>query len=95
MNKVLIAKLQCRTAEFSIGASTLRNQGAKGVVARARALLKDLDLRLYSCKSRGAFRRQLDTDTEWIRRRLPSGARHWGTARKALNIFLRDARYSA
>lgn len=87
--------MQGRTAELAIGASTLRNQGAKGVVKKARELLKRVDLKRYSCKSHARFRAQLDRDTLWVRRNLPRGARHWGTARKALNIFLRDARYNS
>jgi len=33
----------------------------------------------------------LDRHTEALRRRFPLKARHWGAARKALNLFLMDA----
>lgn len=33
-------------------------------------------------------------ETERLRMALPKGARHWGLARKLLNIFLRDATYN-
>jgi hypothetical protein len=29
-----------------------------------------------------------------VRRKLPVGAQHWGTARKCLNIYLRDVLYN-
>jgi len=40
------------------------------------------------------FERLLDQETLTFKRRLPAGARHWGTARKALDVFLRDAAYN-
>jgi len=36
----------------------------------------------------------LDAATARLQRALPTGARGWGTARKVLNIFLRDAAYN-
>ncbi len=36
----------------------------------------------------------MDDHTERLQGSLPAPARHWGIARKALNIFLRDALYT-
>jgi hypothetical protein len=82
-------------AELAIGSSTLRNQGAKGVVRSAREFLKRINLETFRAESAGAFDARLDSATEELRRRLPEGARNWGAARKALNVFLRDVLYNS
>jgi hypothetical protein len=94
MNQELIDRLVERTADLAIGASTVRNQGAVGVVRAARRTLRRLDLASYRISGVSRFGDLLDRDTEKIRRALPMGARHWGTARKCLNIFLRDILYN-
>lgn len=95
IDRELIRKLQDRIAELAIGNSTLRNQGAKGVPRKARELLKTIRLDRYSkCRSQQDFSEKLDSDTDRIKERLPRGARHRGTARKALNIFLRNVLYN-
>lgn len=83
-----------RTAELAIGASTLRNQGAKRVVSASREFLKELDLGSFRAKSQEGFRARLNASTKRLRNRLPKGAKNWGAARKALNIFLRDVLYN-
>lgn len=90
MNETLLQKMQKHVAEVAISASTLRNLGVDGVVVRARLLLRELDLSRFAVSSQTAFEELLDFETQRIRRQLPPGARHWGAARKALNIFLRD-----
>jgi hypothetical protein len=90
MDEVLLHNMQKYVAEVAISASTLRNQGAEGVVAKARMLLSTVELSRFAVSSRTAFVELLDSETQHIRHQLPRGARHWGTARKALNIFLRD-----
>ena len=85
--------LQTRVAEVAIGASTLRNQGARGVVQSTREFLKRLDLRLFRVDNPQAYRARLEQATAELRMSLPGGTRHWGTARKALNIFLRNVLY--
>jgi hypothetical protein len=42
-----------------------------------------------------AFPQLLDTTTNALRLQLPSPFQFWGTARKCLNIFLREASYNA
>lgn len=86
--------LQWRTAELAIGRSTLRNQGAPGVVAAARKYLRELNLADFRIRSRSEFTAVLDKHTGKLKSKLPQRARNWGTARKALNIFLRDALYN-
>jgi hypothetical protein len=94
MNKQFIKFLQYRTAEVAIGPSTLRNQGNKGVVAAARNYLKTIDLFKFSVTTERRFKSVLDTHTNKLKISFPKGARHWGTARKALNLFLRDVLYN-
>ena len=86
----LLDLFQRRVAEGAVGASAMRNQGSKDVVRRVRAYLSDLNLGYFVVKREKLFRGRLDRHTELLRRRLPSGAKHWGTARKALTLFLQD-----
>lgn len=53
-----------------------------------------LDLQQYSVSDENTFRRQLDVDTNRLMTALPQQYRFWGVARKAVNIFLRDAFYN-
>ena len=94
MNQKTIDYLKRRTAELAIGSSTLRNQGAAGVAKTTRQFLANLDLKFFSVNSVQEFNKILDRSTKNLIRVLPEGARNWGTARKALNIFLRDCVYN-
>lgn len=94
MNDELVERLIRRTADLAIGPSTVRNQGAAGVVRAARIALRKIDLGRYQRASQGSFPSLLQGDTRLTQSRLPAGARHWGTARKCLNIFLRDILYN-
>jgi hypothetical protein len=89
MNPELVDKVRLRTAELAVGPSTVRGAGAKGVVRAARDGLKAVPLRRFRVRSRRAFERELEFQTEELRARLPRGTRHWGVARKVLNIYLR------
>lgn len=86
--------IQRYIAYGSVGASTVRGLRTKGVVDAAREALRDLNLKPYGDGTAKSFRKTLDADTEDVRRALPSGARHWGVARKVLNIFLRGSLYN-
>ena len=90
----LIGKFQSRTAELAIGPSTLRNQGAPGVVDTARKYLMRLDLKQFNDCTQKDFQGVLDKETKKLQNQFPEGAKNWGAARKALNIFLRDALYN-
>src|SRR6266568_1385296 len=93
-NDSLLRLIEARTAIAAIGASTLRNQGARNVVSNTRGFLRRLDLKQFTGLSTSGFRQSLDTQTKKLQKALPVGARNWGAARKALNIFLRDVLYS-
>jgi hypothetical protein len=64
------------------------------VVPVARTFLEQLPLRRFGTSQSAAFCSHLDRATEELLSGLPDGARHWGLARKLLNIFLRDALYT-
>ncbi|MDW7762062.1 MAG: hypothetical protein SCM96_15655 [Acidobacteriota bacterium] len=87
----LLQAFQSRTARISVGASTVRGRGNAGVVAAARRHLRQLDLSMFG---QPQFFDNLNVATIALRDSLPSGARHWGLARKVLNIFLRDCLYN-
>jgi hypothetical protein len=53
-----------------------------------------MDLTPFGVSRLSTFRARLDRRTADLQRFMPKGAKGWGTARKALNIFLRDAFYT-
>lgn len=83
-----LRKIQNRLANGATGSSALRNQGAAGVARVAREFLSRLDLGPLGKVPPGRYTKTLDTWTKRLRRKLPQGAQNWGTARKALNLFL-------
>jgi len=93
-NDKLLGAVQSRAARAAIGASAMRGRGNKGAVAACRSFLCQLDLSPFGTTNGAAFAEALDRSTKELRARLPRGAQHWGLARKALNIFLRDAFYT-
>jgi hypothetical protein len=94
MKEELIRLLQYRTAEGATGPSALRNQGNSGVLAAARHFLKAINLFKFSVTTERRFNSVLDAYTNDLKVSFPKGARHWGTARKALNLYLRDVLYN-
>ena len=86
--------IQSRTARVAIGASTVRGRGNTGTVAAARAFLRSLPLQRFALRNASKFAQALDRTTNDLRAALPRTARHWGLARKILNIFLRDCLYT-
>ena len=98
--KMPICLIQKHIAQLSIGASTLRGQG-RGAARTARDYLGTLPLDTFVAGDRAHFRRALNKHTKRLAGMLPSppGRRppcgvNWGAARKALNIFLRNALYN-
>ena len=83
-----LSNMQTYVANIAISGSTLRNQGAQGVVAAARKFLGDLALRELVCTEPPQYACLLTKWTTEMRSRLPVNARHWGTARKAINVFM-------
>jgi hypothetical protein len=90
----LLQAFQSRAARVAVGASTVRGRGNAGVVAASREFLRHLDLAGFGDPRERSFNRRLDAATDALRRSLPRGARHWGLARKVMNIFLRDCLYT-
>jgi hypothetical protein len=88
-----IQAVQSRVARIAVGASTVRGRGNSGVVAAARKHLRHVDLARFGTEPR-AYRRALDRESLALLAVLPKAARHWGLARKLLNIFLRDCFYT-
>jgi hypothetical protein len=93
--EAFLRMVQSRAARIAIGASTVRGQGNKGIVAAARGFLCNVSLRRFSnVTDESKFQQTLDACTEELRLAFPASAQHWGIARKALNIFLRDSLYT-
>lgn len=89
----LLGAIQSRTARVAITASASRGRGNSGVVAASRNFMRVLDLAEFG-RNPAAFTRALNASTRSLLSKLPRRARRWGTARKLLNIFLRDCLYS-
>ncbi|MDO9151211.1 MAG: hypothetical protein Q7U33_07535 [Methylotenera sp.] len=83
-----------RQASTSIGASTARGMGPKGTIQAARKYLKSLDLKRLKKRSQTAFIEELEIATGELMNCLPKDHRHWGSARKFINIFLRGCCYN-
>lgn len=92
MDAITLRRLQRFHAE-AIPANAIRNQGAKGVLKAIRDHLACSDLATLVTGDDVAFARRLQRATSNLMRRLPEPGRHWGAARKALNLFLRDCTY--
>ena len=82
-----------RLANTTISSSTLRNQGAPGVINQARYFLKNLDLQNFATDNEAIFLKELDKQTNLLRLSFPNKSQHWGTARKAINLFLAETNY--
>jgi hypothetical protein len=90
----LLPVIQSFVSTESGGASTLRGQGAGGMVRVARTYCSAIDLSVFGTSRLSSFSVQLDETTEDLRLKFPQGGRHWGAARKVMNVFLRNAYYN-
>ena len=77
---------------FGIG--VVRNMGPKGYLDCICKFLKKVNLEELSNKGPSQYPKFLDQQTEKPVRHMPREARHWGVARKCLNLFFRDALYN-
>jgi hypothetical protein len=99
MENDFIGTIRKKTVISAIGVSALRNQGP-GVLGKAQKFCEDMDLSIYSkAENEQEFQSYLDKNTEKMLDLFaaapdPIPNRPWGTARKALNLFLRDALYN-
>lgn len=91
--KDFITTLQRMVAVTAVGPSALRGQG-KGVLGAAQDFLARLSLARLPKSNAKRFRAWLDRRTEALLDVLPVENRPWGAARKAVNLFLRDALYN-
>jgi hypothetical protein len=89
-----IKLVQCHVARVALSSSTLRNQGAPNVTTIARDYCAKVDLSIFVRSSEAEFVKALEKCTVELQYKFPEGARRWGTARKALNVFLRDCFYN-
>ncbi|MBW8049630.1 MAG: hypothetical protein FVQ77_04690 [Cytophagales bacterium] len=98
MNKSDFYKLlHRRLAQNAIGASTIRNQGDKGLIKICRDYLEhkiDLTEFFNSLSDSTEYRKFLNRHTNAIVKLFPKTAKSWGAARKGLNLFLRDLTYN-
>src|SRR5436309_5214870 len=90
----VLAALQFHIARASLGPSSMRGAGSTGVVGAGRTFLGDLDLGRFSTSNERRFQMELDRATDGLLDAFPRRARHWGLARKGLNIFLRECLYT-
>jgi hypothetical protein len=74
--------------------SIVRKMGPAGTLKCIRNFIKDLDLTAISKTDASNYTATLNEQTKVFQQVLPSGARHWGIARKCLNLFFRDALYN-
>jgi hypothetical protein len=89
MEKPDFLKLMQRyVANIAISGSTLRNQGAKGVIEATRDFLAKLDLSKLQTIQPSTYPGILNEWTDSLKEALPPNANHWGTARKAINVFM-------
>jgi hypothetical protein len=78
-------------AYTSVGPSTVRGQRNPGLVSKLRELLSAVDLADIASREPQDFPNSLESETRRIEQNMPAASRHWGIARKVLNIFLRGA----
>ena len=93
MKAKLVQQMQSYVAETCVGASAIRNQGGSGLVQAAREYFKTVGLASIPTKE-SRLSPWLEAHTNALLRKFPAGARKFGTARKALNLFLRSAAYN-
>jgi hypothetical protein len=88
-----IVTLQRMVAFTAVGPSAVRGQG-KGVLRASQDFCSHIALGRVSKSSAKAYQLWLDRQTELLLNILPIKNRPWGAARKAINLFLRDALYN-
>ncbi|MEF3062898.1 hypothetical protein V4C85_24025 [Ralstonia solanacearum] len=94
MNEKMLSLLQTRVGRTAVGASTARGMGPAGTIEAARKFLQTFDLASAKANTSSAYRRCLDAATDDLVAALPAEARHWGSARKFFNIFMRNCAYN-
>jgi len=93
MRDDFLRMVQQSVAITAVGPSALRRQG-RGVLAASHDFLASISLAQLPKASSGRFAAWLDRQTEKLLDAFPVDGRPWGSARKAMNLFLRDALYN-
>lgn len=88
-----ISTLQRKVAVTAVGPSALRGQG-KGVLAATQEFLPKIDLDGLPKSYPKSFESWLNRQTNRLLDTLPIKSKPWGAARKAINLYLRDALYN-
>lgn len=95
MNTDLEECLKRNLTERAVGASAMRGQARKGGIAKVREALLETSVEVLGrVKNQTRFRVWLDQETDRISRNASRHGVRWGTARKALNLWLRDIAYN-
>lgn len=88
-----IRTMQYRTGVTAVGPSALRGQG-KGVLRATQIFLGRINLTRLSVSTKEEYADWLNKETNALLDNLPIKNRPWGAARKAINLFMRDALYN-
>jgi hypothetical protein len=94
MTQELIGWMQKRVANGAVGPSTIRGMAPAGTAEIIKDYLQKVKISSFRADSESGFTRKLDAATEKLLAALPPDAKHWGMARKCVNIFLRDCLYN-
>lgn len=85
-----IYKMQERMAFTAFGVSAMRKQLKPGVLKKLQKYCSKINLMDYGDKNYRKFDKMLTRDTNALKRKKAE----WGSARKAINLFLRDCAYN-
>ena len=91
--KDFMVTLQRKVAFGAVGPSAVRGQG-KGVLRASQDFCSQIALARVPKSSAKRYQIWLNRQTEFLLEALPIKNRPWGAARKAINLFLRDALYN-
>jgi hypothetical protein len=94
MDASLLRLMQKKVAVSAIPPSAMRRQGLAGLLVRMRTNCLDLDLGALADSTQVEFSSFLDRATVQLCAGVADLRCEWGAARKALNLFLRDATYN-
>lgn len=89
-SKMLIQK---RIANVSISSSAMRNQGEPGLIPAIREFLcEQVEMeQFFQAISDKSYPKYLNKTCNKLTKKIEAKNASWGTARKALNLFFRDA----
>src|SRR5690242_10096573 len=90
----LIKPMQKKVAVSAVPPSAMRRQGLAGLLGEIRAFCADFPLESCTVSTPQAFERLLDDATAQLQLKGAELRCQWGAARKAINLFLRDATYN-